>query len=185
MVVVNETKRGQLLALLEQCAHLNADVRPRTEQGYFTVTVPPPWNGPSQRKAQEVQDRIKKWSEQYPNVICYCFDSFSTLLMCCDTGKRWHGTGINLLHAIFVNRKEFIMGYFSEMSLDMQESRKPSADRSPASAPLRRGKALTSCRCRRLTVSPYRLLKNRRRSLLLRTTEIWMRPRKSWNSLTS
>ena len=53
MVVVNETKRGQLLALLEQCAHLNADVRPRTEQGYFTVTVPPPWNGPSQRKAQD------------------------------------------------------------------------------------------------------------------------------------
>ena len=80
MVVVNETKRGQLLALLEQCAHLNADVRPRTDKGYFTVTVPPPWNGPAQRKAQEVQDRIKKWSEQYPNVICYCFDSFSTLL---------------------------------------------------------------------------------------------------------
>lgn len=79
MVVVNETKRGQLLALLEQCAHLNADVRPRTDKGYFTVTVPPPWNGPAQRKAQEVQDRIKKWSEQYPNVICYCFDSFSTL----------------------------------------------------------------------------------------------------------
>ena len=35
MVVVNETKRGQLLALLEQCAHLNADVRPRTDKGYF------------------------------------------------------------------------------------------------------------------------------------------------------
>ena len=52
MVVVNETKRGQLLALLEQCAHLNADVRPRTDKGYFTVTVPPPWNGPAQRKAQ-------------------------------------------------------------------------------------------------------------------------------------
>ena len=32
------------------------------------------------------------------------------------------------------------MGYFSEMSLDMQEGRKPSAARSPASAPLRRGK---------------------------------------------
>ena len=63
MVVVNEMKRGQLLALLEQCAHLNADVRPRTDKGYFTVTVPPPWNGPAQRKAQEVQDRIKKWSE--------------------------------------------------------------------------------------------------------------------------
>src|SRR5699024_3129290 len=44
--------------------------------------------------------------------------------------------------------------------------------RSPASAPLRRGKALTSCRCRRLAVSLYRLLKNRRRSLLLRTMKI-------------
>ena len=78
MVVVNETKRGQLLALLEQCAHLNADVRPRTDKGYFTVTVPPPWNGPAKQKAQEMQNRIKKWSKQYPNVICYCFDSFST-----------------------------------------------------------------------------------------------------------
>ena len=43
MVVVNETKRGQLLALLEQCAHLNADVRPRTDKGYFTVTVRDIW----------------------------------------------------------------------------------------------------------------------------------------------
>ena len=35
--------------------------------------------------------------------------------------------GFILIHAIFVNGKEFIMGYFSEMSLDMQEGRKPSA----------------------------------------------------------
>jgi hypothetical protein len=80
MVVVNETKRGQLLALLEQCAHLAADVRPRMEHGYFTVTIPPPWDGRSRREAKEVQNKIKEWSEQYPNVICYCFDSFSTLL---------------------------------------------------------------------------------------------------------
>lgn len=66
MVVVNETKRGQLLALLEQCAHLNADVRPRTDKGYFTVTVPPPWSGPAQRKAQEVQDRIKNGRSSIP-----------------------------------------------------------------------------------------------------------------------
>lgn len=44
MVVVSETKESQLLALLEQCVHLDADVRPRTEKGFFTVTVPPPWN---------------------------------------------------------------------------------------------------------------------------------------------
>ena len=49
MVVVSETKESQLLALLEQCVHLDADVRPRTEKGFFTVTVPPPWNGPARR----------------------------------------------------------------------------------------------------------------------------------------
>ena len=42
MVVVSETKESQLLALLEQCVHLDADVRPRTEKCFFTVTVPPP-----------------------------------------------------------------------------------------------------------------------------------------------
>ena len=66
MVVVSETKESQLLALLEQ--------------GFFTVTVPPPWNGPARRAAQAVQDQIKEWSKQYPNVVCYCFDSYSTLV---------------------------------------------------------------------------------------------------------
>lgn len=80
MVVVDGTKNEQLLALLAQCVRLDADVRPCTEQGYFTVTIPPPWNASAQMDAQEVQNKIKDWSEQYPNVVCYCFDSFSTLL---------------------------------------------------------------------------------------------------------
>lgn len=80
MVVVSETKESQLLALLEQCVHLDADVRPRKEKGFFTVMVPPPWNGPARRAAQAVQDQIKEWSKQYPNVVCYCFDSYSTLV---------------------------------------------------------------------------------------------------------
>lgn len=80
MVVANGTKKGQLTELLEQCARLNADVRPCMEQGYFTVAVPPPWNISAQPAAQEVQEQIKEWAEQYPNVVCYCFDSFSTLL---------------------------------------------------------------------------------------------------------
>lgn len=80
MVVVSETKESQLLALLEQCVHLDADVRPRTEKCFFTVTVPPPWNDPARRAAQAIQDQIKEWSKQYPNVVCYCFDSYSTLV---------------------------------------------------------------------------------------------------------
>lgn len=80
MVVVSETKESQLLALLEQCVHLDADVRPHTEKGFFTVTVPPPWNGSARRAAQAIQDQIKEWSKQYPNVVCYCFDGYSTLV---------------------------------------------------------------------------------------------------------
>lgn len=55
MVVVKGTKKGQLEALLEQCVQLNADVRPNIEQGYFTVTVPPPWNISAQLVAQAVE----------------------------------------------------------------------------------------------------------------------------------
>lgn len=65
------------------------------------------------------------------------------------------------------------MGYFSEMSLDMQESRKPSA------APLTRERAFEEGesfdelrRYRRPAVSLYRLPQSRRRSLLLRTMKI-------------
>lgn len=77
MVVVSETKESQLLALLEQCVHLDADVRPRKEKGFFTVTVPPPWNGPARRAAQAVQDQIKEWSKQYHCNDCIDFRSHS------------------------------------------------------------------------------------------------------------
>lgn len=89
MVVVSETKESQLLALLEQCVHLDADVRPRTEKGFFTVTVPPPWNGSARRAAQAIQDQIKEWSKQYPNVVCYCFDGYLCAVKQCGKGMGW------------------------------------------------------------------------------------------------
>ena len=39
-----------------------------------------PWNDPARRAAQAIQDQIKEWSKQYPNVVCYCFDGYSTLV---------------------------------------------------------------------------------------------------------
>lgn len=75
-----EKKERQIAALLEQCSGLRADVRSCLEKGYFTVIVPPPWNMSNQKTAQEVQDTIKDWSRRYPDVVCYCFDSYSTLL---------------------------------------------------------------------------------------------------------
>lgn len=80
MRIAERSKEGQITALLEQCSDLQADVYSRLENGYFTVTVPPPWDRSSQITAQEMQNRIKEWSKRYPNVVCYCFDSFSTLL---------------------------------------------------------------------------------------------------------
>lgn len=77
---IAEKKKSQITALYEQCSNLPADVRSCLENGYFTVTVPPPWNMSNQKTAQEVQDKIKEWSRQYTGVVCYCFDSFSTLL---------------------------------------------------------------------------------------------------------
>ena len=81
MVVVNETKRGQLLALLEQCAHLNADVRPRTDKGYFTVTVPPPleWPGPAESPGGAGQDQKVVGAVSQCDMLLFS-DSFSTLL---------------------------------------------------------------------------------------------------------
>ena len=49
------------------------------EQRYFTVLFPPPWNYSRQCEAQAIQEKIKEWSKQYPHVVCYCFDSYSTL----------------------------------------------------------------------------------------------------------
>lgn len=80
MMDVNETKKSQLMALLSRCIHLEAEIRTCAEQGYFTVTVPPPWNIHTQEEAQRVQQKVREWSKQYPHVVCYCFDSFSTLL---------------------------------------------------------------------------------------------------------
>ena len=55
---IAEKKKSQIAALYEQCSGLPADVRSCLENGYFTVTVPPPWNMSNQKAAQEVQDKI-------------------------------------------------------------------------------------------------------------------------------
>ena len=55
---IAEKKKSQITALYEQCSNLPADVRSCLENGYFTVTVPPPWNMSNQKVAQEVQDKI-------------------------------------------------------------------------------------------------------------------------------
>ena len=73
-------KETQITALLDQCRDLPAEVRYKPENMAMTVIVPPPWDAVAEQKAIRTQKTIKEWSEQYPDVVCYCFDSFSTLL---------------------------------------------------------------------------------------------------------
>ena len=70
----------QLSVLAQQCNSLPVILKFQPEQQSMTAIVPPPWDAVSEQRARNTQETIKELSKQYPNVICYCFDSFSTLL---------------------------------------------------------------------------------------------------------
>ena len=80
MKVSTMEKDKQLSVLADMCDELPVIVRFQQDQQSVTVTIPPPWDAAAEIKALEIQETIKEWSMQYPNVVCYCFDSFSTLL---------------------------------------------------------------------------------------------------------
>lgn len=75
-----EEKRRELTGLLAAYASLRPDIGYAPEQMALTVIVPPPWSAGTEPDALAAQRKIKEWSEQYPELVCYCFDSFSTLL---------------------------------------------------------------------------------------------------------
>lgn len=73
-------KDKQLTALVQQCYELPVCIRSVPDALSVTVSIPPPWNAITELKAIQTQKTIKEWSKQYPDVILYCFDSFSMLL---------------------------------------------------------------------------------------------------------
>ena len=74
------SKELQLATLYSLCHRLKANVRFYNGDCYFTVLMPPPWTEETECFAQEQQQKIKEWSEQYRDIVCYCFDSYSTLV---------------------------------------------------------------------------------------------------------
>lgn len=76
----DKDKESQITALYVQCCELPAEVRYKPENLTIIVLVPPPWDAVAEHQALSTQNTIKELSEQYPDVVCYCFDSFSTLL---------------------------------------------------------------------------------------------------------
>ena len=76
-----KSRKAQLEEMLSLCRALGADVRYRPEQEHFTAMCWEGWDTFFQEeKAQLLQQKMKERIAQYPNLMCYCFDPFSTLI---------------------------------------------------------------------------------------------------------
>jgi hypothetical protein len=76
-----EEKLKQLEALCAICRELGADVRCHPEHCYFTAMIWDGWGIPyDEAPAAAVQQQIQRQTAQYPDLVCYCFDPFSTLV---------------------------------------------------------------------------------------------------------
>lgn len=90
---IAEKKKSQIAALYEQCSGLPADVRSCLENGYFTVTVPPPWNMSNQKVAQEVQDKIKECQGSILAWSATVLTASAHFYMCCEQHTMaWKGS---------------------------------------------------------------------------------------------
>lgn len=76
---MTQNKKEELLAVLDACVNVDADIRFHPEQHYFTVHLWPE-NKPDIRQALELQNRLRELSKRYSHVVCYCYDAFSTLV---------------------------------------------------------------------------------------------------------
>lgn len=74
-------KSDQLHALLTVCRNLGAEVDCREDRGYFTAMIWEDGQFPADMsRACYIQEQIQKETAQYPELVCYCFDPFSTLV---------------------------------------------------------------------------------------------------------
>lgn len=71
----------ELLALMDRCMELGAEITFRPQYRCFIVMVWRGWDSPDpQNQAKDIQMQVKALAEQYPHVVCYCFDEYSTML---------------------------------------------------------------------------------------------------------
>ena len=75
------TRQEQLEEMLAVCRELGAEVEYRPEYGHFTAMVWEGWALPhDEGKALSIQNQIYQRTAQYPRLVCYRFDPFSTLV---------------------------------------------------------------------------------------------------------
>lgn len=59
------------------CRGMGADVRYCPEHRYLTALA---WEEEGERQARSLQQEIQRWTAAHPELVCYCFDTFSTLV---------------------------------------------------------------------------------------------------------
>ena len=75
------TKAEQLEEMLAVCRNLGAEVEYHPESSHFTALVWVVWAQPYDVvKALSIQYQIYQTTAQYPRLVCYRFDPFSTLV---------------------------------------------------------------------------------------------------------
>lgn len=78
---MTESEKSPLAEVFTACVGLGAELRYHPAERYFTAMV---WNGwgqlGSEQEALAIQRKIQCKADQFPNVVCYCFDAFSTLV---------------------------------------------------------------------------------------------------------
>lgn len=78
---MEKQRKESLEAVLQLCGNLGAEIRYHPEYRYFTAMVWTGWDTPcGMGEALAIQQEIQRTAAQYPTVVCYCFDPFSTLV---------------------------------------------------------------------------------------------------------
>lgn len=71
------TQEQRFRRLYDVCNALGADVRYSPEHGHLTVLA---WESEGKQRALFIQRQIQLATANYPELVCYCFDPFSTLV---------------------------------------------------------------------------------------------------------
>ena len=78
---MDEQRMAPLREILEVCRNLGAETRYYPERRAFTAMVWTGWDTPCGiGEALAIQQEIQRTAAQYPSIVCYCFDPFSTLV---------------------------------------------------------------------------------------------------------
>lgn len=73
-------KENEMAQLWRYCQALGLRVRKVDGSASFTAMLWEEADCVTETAAAEIQQKIKRKTAEYPGIVCYCFDAFSTLI---------------------------------------------------------------------------------------------------------